>query len=155
MFSLHQHSVCSKEDEGESAERIRTSYDFAQPQKVAANGAFTTRFDIPVPPAPNAPAVSLVYDSGSAGGLGGVGWDLSVGWPTLIARDTRFGTPSWTLSSAWVWGASPLVVTDASRAQCELTGACHYRVAPDNLAAVTIRRTQPFQYRGRPLFERT
>jgi len=50
-----------------------------------------------------------------------------------------------------VWGASPLVVTDASRAQCELTGACHYRVAPDNLAAVTIRRTQPFQYRGRPL----
>lgn len=109
---------------------------WAEPEAVAANGVYTTGFEIPVPPGPGAPNVSLVYDSASAGGVVGVGWDLSIGWPSVIARDTRFGTPSWKLDSAWVWGAAPLVASNAT--PCEQIGECKYRLAPDNLTTVTI-----------------
>jgi RHS repeat-associated protein len=108
-------------------------------EQVAANGAYTTRFEIPVAPGPGAPAVSLVYDSASAGGVGGAGWDLSIGWPSIIARDTRFGTPSWSLASAWLWGSAPLIVSDATKTQCGQTGDCEYRLAPDNLTTVKIK----------------
>jgi RHS repeat-associated protein len=108
---------------------------------VTPSGTYRTSFAIPVPPAPGAPSISLDYDSAGGLGIAGVGWDLSVGWPTLIARDTRFGTPSWTYDSKWVWGDAPLV----ARSSCPGPADC-YRAAPDSLADVRIdvRSTSPY-----------
>jgi RHS repeat-associated protein len=118
-----------------------SSQALGQTDQVAANGAYTTSFDIAVPPAPAAPKVALVYDSVSAGGVAGVGWDLSIGWPTMIARDTRFGTPAWKLDGAWLWGTAPLVLADGNVnvTQCHQIGDCSYRLAPDNLTTVKIQ----------------
>ena len=106
-----------------------------QTERVGPNGAYRTRIPIPVPAAPGAPTVSLEYDSSSAGGVAGVGWDLSVGWPTTIARDTRFGTPAWKYTGSWVWGGAPLV---PSSPPCSSNASCEYRTAPDSLAKITI-----------------
>ena len=70
-------------------------------------------------------------------GIAGVGWDLSVGWPTLIARDTLLGTPTWNLNSAWIWGGHPLVSV-APTGCSEQNAPCAYRTAPDSLARITI-----------------
>jgi len=104
---------------------------------VAANGAYQSSVEVAVPKAPGAPQVALVYDSEAAGGVAGVGWDLSVELPTTIARDTRFGTPDWAFDNRWVWGSSPLVSADANGCG-QQSGPCHYRTARDTLASVTI-----------------
>jgi hypothetical protein len=118
------------------------------PEHVSANGAYETNFDIPVPPAPAAPRLSLFYDSQINGTLAGAGWDLSVGWPTTIFRDVRFGTPQWNRGSNWLWGAAPLVLSKAPAVgKCtldpsgtRLAGDCgfEYRLAPEVLTSVSI-----------------
>lgn len=104
--------------------------------RVSAGGSYQTKVDVAVPEGPMAPSVSLVYDSGSSSALAGVGWDLSVGYPITITRDTRFGTPEWKRDSAWLWGSSPLVSTNQS--QCTQSGICRYRLAPDSLTTVEL-----------------
>ena len=108
----------------------------ADGDRVSAVGGYDTSFQIPVPPAPGAPHLALSYDSGAGGSLAGVGWDLSVGWPTSIVRDVRFGTPRWLRASPWVWGTAPLVSTNA--ATCVQTGVCEYRTGPDTRTTVRI-----------------
>src|SRR5262249_996377 len=119
------------------------------PEHVSANGAYQTSFEIPVPSAPAAPKLSLVYDSQANGTWIGAGWDLSVGWPITILRDVRFGTPQWNQSGSWIWGASPLVPANVpASGQCvpdptnamKLSGNCgfDYRLAPDALTSVHI-----------------
>jgi hypothetical protein len=100
-------------------------------------GTYKTSVAIPAPPGPGAPSISLEYNSAAGLGLAGVGWDLSVGWPTVIVRDIRFGMPAWGYDSAWLWGDAPLVSTDANGCGAQ-TGVCSYRVAPDALATIHI-----------------
>lgn len=110
---------------------------------VTSTGTYHTSIPIPVPPGPGAPTLSLEYNSAAGVGIAGVGWDLSVGWPTLIARDTRFGTPTWDSTSAWVLGNTPLV---SNTPDCNpIKSPCIYRTAPDALAKVQIdlRDTTP------------
>lgn len=104
--------------------------------EVTSTGTYKTSIAIPVPPGSGAPNVSLEYNSAAGLGIAGVGWDLSVGWPTLIARDTRFGTPTWDSTSAWVWGNTPLVSTTPN--SNPVKRPCSYRTAPDALAKVMI-----------------
>jgi RHS repeat-associated protein len=111
---------------------------------VGANGTYQTGFDIPVPAAPAAPQISLNYYSGANASLAGVGWDLSIGWPTSILRDVRFGTPQWKLDSAWLWGSTPLIQRDVSQVpardpfRCAQGNEREYRLAPDALACISI-----------------
>src|SRR5258708_37907422 len=79
--------------------------------EVTSTGSYTTSIPIEVPPGPGAPSLSLTYSSASRFGVAGTGWDISVGWPTLIIRDTRNGTPSWSYGDAWLFGSTPLVST--------------------------------------------
>ncbi len=65
-----------------------------------------------------------------------MGWDLSVGLPTLIARDTRFGTPNWYFDDPWSWGGMSLVPENAN--DCATRGACTYRTVPDSSARIFI-----------------
>jgi hypothetical protein len=81
--------------------------------------------------------VSLEYNSAAGPGIAGVGWDLSSSWPSLIARDTRFGTPTWDLDGPWLWGGAPLVLSTVPGACAAQPGPC-YRTAPDSLAMVVI-----------------
>jgi hypothetical protein len=104
---------------------------------VSANGAYETRFEIAVPPAPGTPDVSLGYISEANGSLAGMGWDLSVGYPLSITRDIRFGTPQWKFDANWLWGSTPLVRLNPGACGPK----CDYRAAPDVLAAVTIDLT--------------
>lgn len=101
-----------------------------------AAGAYATRVPLSLPQAPGMPALSLEYNSTSDLGTAGVGWDLSVGWPMIIARDTRFGTPEWRRNSSWLWGSSALVSVEP--ALCAQRGVCRYRFAPDSLATAAI-----------------
>jgi RHS repeat-associated protein len=103
--------------------------------EVTSTGTYTTSIPIEVPPGPGAPSLSLTYSSASRFGIAGTGWDISVGWPTLIIRDTRNGTPSWSYGDAWLFGSTPLVSTAPSGCQ---SSRCDYRTSPDSLIRVSI-----------------
>lgn len=118
----------------------------AETEHVSANGAYQTSFQIPVPPAPGAPRVSLNYDSQAQGALAGVGWDFSVGYPMSIMRDVRFGTPQWKFNANWLWGSTPLVRLNPTTC----ADKCDYRTAPESLVSVTIDLSNPFPDDGQP-----
>jgi hypothetical protein len=103
-------------------------------------GSYKTSIPIDVPLAPGAPNLSLNYDSAMGLGIAGIGWDLSVGWPAVISRDPRFGTPIWNYASPWMWGGMALVPED--RATCENDGICKYRTAPDSLARIEMNQSK-------------
>ncbi len=113
---------------------LRTAAD----AHVTPIGSYKTSIPIEIPGGPGAPSLSLNYDSAMGLGIAGVGWDLSMGWPSLIARDTRFGTPTWDYASPWTWGGAPLVAEDAQT--CQKTGVCTYRTAPDSLSIIAINQ---------------
>ena len=109
----------------------------AETEHVSANGGYRTSFEIPVPPGPGAPRLSLNYDSQANGSLAGIGWDLSVGFPISIIRDVRFGTPEWKFDANWLWGSAPLIRLNPKICNTK----CDYRVAPEALITVTIDLT--------------
>jgi RHS repeat-associated protein len=117
------------------ADAVAAAGGVSTPERVSPNGAYQTFFEIPVLPAPAAPKVRLLYDSTASTTLAGVGWDLSVGFPTAIMRDIRFGTPIWSFGAPWMWGSTPLVRTDDSTPKCK---RCRYRTAPDTLTEIVI-----------------
>lgn len=105
-------------------------------------GSYKTSIPIDLPLAPGAPTLSFTYDSAMGLGIAGIGWDLSVGWPTLIARDTRYGTPTWDYSSPWVWGGAALV-----QEPCTPAGDCSYRTAPDFFQSLELTKSNPLPLR--------
>lgn len=115
---------------------LRTAAD----AHVTPIGSYKTSIAIEIPGGPGAPSLSLNYDSAMGPGIAGVGWDLSTGWPSLIARDTRFGTPTWDYGSPWVWGGAPLVAENPTN--CQMKGICAYRTAPDSLSIITINQVK-------------
>ena len=113
---------------------LRTAAD----AHVTPIGSYKTSIPIELPPAPGVPNLSLNYDSAMGLGIAGVGWDLSVGWPTLISRDTRYGTPTWDYASPWIWGGAPLVPED--KTNCDRSGICTFRTSPDSLSIITMNQ---------------